>query len=103
MCGSSCGTGCAGCKAVKAVAALLMTLATVGAFVAVWRTHVVAGGLVFGTMDGSLALLTFMVGLTFWTKMVGKMCPCNKGGCGSSCASGCGCGEKPGMMMGKMK
>lgn len=81
---------CTICKIVKYLVAILLTLATVAAFMGAWNTHMVGGVLQFGAGDASLALLTFVISITLWLKLVKKLCPCNKGGCG--CGSGCGCG-----------
>ncbi len=89
------GSGCGGCKAIKAIAPLLVTLATIAAAIGVWKTHATPSGWMFGSSDASLALLTFIVGLTVWVKLVTKMCPCHAGN-KEMCAGGdhggeCGC------------
>lgn len=65
---------------MKAVVALLVTLATLAALVGVWKTHMTADGMMFGSTEGSLALLTFVLSSVIWVKMVKCLCPCSKGG-----------------------
>ena len=96
-CGSSCGGSCAVCKAVSAVVALLLTLTTIAAVIGVWNTHHTAtGAWVFGTTAGSVALVTFILSLMAWKKVVGKMCPCRSKACGTGCGCGTGGGVCPG-------
>ena len=82
-----CGSGCGGCKALVGVVALLTTLTTIATLIGVYSTHMVAGVWKFGTVDGSLALIAFLVSVMCWLKLVKKMCPCK--GMGGACA-GCG-------------
>lgn len=100
MCGCSKG-GCAGCKLFGAVVALLLTLTTIAALVGVWVTHFTESGMLFGSLNGSIALITLIISLMAWLKVVKKMCPCGKGGCcdmGGGCGSGKGgCDCKSGM------
>ena len=87
-CGS-CGS-CVGCKVCAGIVALVLTLTTIAAFLGVWNTHNTDAGWVFGTTQGSIALVTFIISIMAWKKMVGKMCPCrSKGACG-----GCPCGKE---------
>ena len=90
MCPGKCCGGCAGCKVLTGIVAFLTTLTTVAAVIGVWRTHITPAGWVFGTAEGSLALLVFIVSLMVWLKLVKKMCPCNKMGAGCPCG-GAGC------------
>jgi hypothetical protein len=74
---------------------IIMTIALVIAGAAAYNTHFIGAALIFGTTDASLALLTFVITLSYWFKLSKKACPCNwKGGCGDSCGcgSGSGCG-----------
>jgi hypothetical protein len=82
------------CKIVAAIVALLLTLTTVFAFLRVWSLFVLAGRLVVvpPAYEPYLALLTFIVSLMAWFKVVRKMCPCTSKGCG--CGAGCSCGGK---------
>ena len=85
----SCGTGCGGCKAVKIIVTLLLTATTLATLLGVWKTHSTPSGWMFGTMEGSLAILAFVLSVTIWVKMVKCLCPCSKGG---MCP---GCGQDP--------
>ncbi len=81
-----------------AVVALLTTLTTVATALGVYQTHVTADGWMFGTANGSLAILAFLVSIGIWLKLVKKLCPCGKkGSCDGACAGGnCpGCGTEP--------
>ncbi len=106
-CGSGCGGSCAVCKTLKGLVALLLTLTSIAAFIGVWKTHYVGGAWVFGTQEGSLALLVFIASITLWVKMVTKMCPCHKmmgGGMCPKCGNGpCTCGKHGVMKEGMMK
>lgn len=94
-CCSSCSSGsCFGCKIFRLIYAFVLTLIVLAAFVGVWRTHVLANGMVYGTPDGSLALLVFIIALHFWYRTVKVLCPCRSAGCCSACGSDpCTCGH----------
>lgn len=95
-CGTSCCSGCGGCKAVTAIVALLVTLLTIAALVGVYVSHMTPEGWMFGSLNGSAAIIAVLFSLTFWVKLVKKLCPCGKGGCGSGCGGGCpACGSDP--------
>ena len=105
MCGCSKG-GCAGCKLFGAVVALLLTLTTIAALVGVWVTHFTESGMLFGSLNGSVALITLIISLMACIKVAKKMCPCAKGACGGGSCGGCPCGKagcdcKSGMDCGK--
>ena len=95
----SCGTRCAGCKALTAIVALLSTLTTIATAIGVYQTHLTDQGWMFGTANGSLAVLAFIVSIMCWLKLVKKMCPCGKKAmcADGSCAGGScpGCGTNP--------
>jgi hypothetical protein len=93
-CGSSCGCGsCVGCKIVTAIVALLVTALTIAALVGVYVTHVTPEGWLFGSLNGSAAIIALLFSLKFWHRLVKKLCPCKKGGC---CGGACpGCGTSP--------
>lgn len=99
MCGCTSSARCTVCKILGILATLVLTLTTVAALVGVYRTHVLPGGMSFGTPEGSLALLVLVLSAAIWVKMVWKMCPCPSlkgcGGCGPcSCPPGhCTCGK----------
>ncbi len=83
---SCCSGGkCIGCKVVAGVFALLSTLTTLAMLMAVYRTHVMpTGGLMFGSPEGSLAVIAFAASAALWLKVVCKLCPCgSKGMCGA--------------------
>lgn len=73
------------CKIIGGLAALILTLTTIASLVGVYRTHLLPGGLTFGSLEGSVALAVLVLSLIAWVKTVHKMCPCG-------CATGCGCG-----------
>jgi len=87
-----CGGSCWGCKIAKGVVCLLLLLAAIAAFIGVWKTHFLPEGMVFGTVQGSAALLTFVVALVAKWKVCKGMCPCNSCGSCNTCAK---CGHDP--------
>ena len=97
-CGSSCG-GCGGCKALVVIVALLTTATTVATAIGVYMTHYTVEGWMFGTLNGSVAIVAFLVSIMCWLKLVKKLCPCGTMGgacCGSGSCGGCpGCGTSP--------
>ena len=102
---SCCSSGgkCGGCKAILALVCLLVTVLTIAAAIGVYKSHVLPDGWDFGSLNGSLAILTLVVSVMAWLKLVKKLCPCGKGGLcssggcgGGSCGDGCGaCGQSP--------
>lgn len=95
-CGSSCGTGgccgrCGCCKTLSALVALLLTATSIATAIGVYVTHVTVDGWKFGMMDGSLAVVAFVVSIICWLKLVKKLCPCGKMG-GGMCGA---CGHSP--------
>ncbi len=87
---------CMVCKIIRGIVLLLLTLTSIAAFIGVWRTHYVGGAWVFGTQEGSIALLVFILSIVLWHKMLKKMCPCGKmmGGMCPKCGSDpCMCGK----------
>ncbi|MDD5103808.1 MAG: hypothetical protein PHX93_05420 [Candidatus Peribacteraceae bacterium] len=69
---------CSGaCTAVNWIICLLLFLTTITAFVGVYRSHFGLNGMTFGSTNGSLALLAFIVSLTMWSKWMCK-CLCSK-------------------------
>ncbi|TSC57726.1 MAG: hypothetical protein Greene041619_971 [Candidatus Peregrinibacteria bacterium Greene0416_19] len=95
MCGCSPGM-CSACKTIGSLVLLVLTLAAVAALIGVVHTHYVLGSWVFGSMDGSVALITLIVSLLAGYKLMKKMCGC--GCCGSLCTKcghddGCTCGK----------
>ena len=91
-CGS-CGTGCCGgpCGVCKALVALLTTVTTVATLIGVYMTHVTPEGWMFGSLNGSVAVVAFLLSIMCWLKLVKKLCPCGKMG-GGMCP---GCGHSP--------
>ena len=87
--GGSC-SSCGGCKVIVSIVALLTTVTTVATLIGVYMTHVTAEGWMFGTPNGSLSVLAFLVSIMCWLKLVKKMCPCGKKG--GVCP---GCGTSP--------
>ncbi len=75
-----------------AVVALLSTVTTVATLIGVYMTHVTMDGWKFGTIDGSLSVIAFLVSVMCWLKLVKKLCPCSSGG---SCGACPGCGTSP--------
>ncbi len=96
-CGDKFGTGCGGCKFIVGIVALLTTITTIATLIGVYNTHMTAEGWMFGTLNGSLAIIALLLSVMCWLKLVKKMCPCGKGSCaGGSCGGGCpGCGNDP--------
>ncbi len=106
MCGCCSGSRCVICKILGGLAAAVFALLTVASFMAVWRTHVMPDGWVFGTVEGNTAILALVLSVVCLKKTFLKMCPCgSKSACGGgSCSSGCGdagcsacprCGKSP--------
>ena len=91
--GGGCGGGgcCGGCKAICAIVALLTTITTIATLIGVYNTHVTPDGWMFGSLNGSVAIVAFLVSVMCWLKLVKKMCPCGKK-MGGMCP---GCGHSP--------
>jgi hypothetical protein len=64
--------------------ALVLTLTTIASIIGVYQAHMSAAGMVFGSLNGSVAILTLVVSLVAWVKVVKKLCPCNSSS-GSTC------------------
>ena len=95
-CCSSGGSGCGGCKALVAIVALLTTVTTVAALTGVYVTHMTPEGWMFGTLNGSVAIIAFLASVMCWLKLVKKLCPCGKSSCASGSCGACpGCGTSP--------
>ena len=92
-CGSCAPTGggcCGGCKAMCAIVTLLTTITTIAALIGVYQTHITPEGWMFGSLNGSVAIIAFLASVMCWLKLVKKMCPCGKGACGGGSCGGCG-------------
>lgn len=93
-CGSCCSSGsggwCTVCKLFTGLALLVTTLTTIATAMGVFMTHVTPEGWMFGTLNGSLAIVAFLVSVMCWLKLVKKLCPCGK--MGGACP---GCGTEP--------
>lgn len=76
--GGCCGSGCGGCKFIVSVVAFLTTITTVATIIGVYMTHMTIDGWKFGTIDGSLSIVAFVVSIMVWLKLVKKLCPCGK-------------------------
>jgi len=66
------------CAVAHWVIVALLFAATLMAAFGVYKAHFLSSGATFGTTSGSLALLSFVVSLTLWSK---KMCGCCSGSC----------------------
>ena len=85
------GGSCGGCKFIVGIMALLTTITTIATFIGVYQTHITPEGWMFGSLNGSIAVIAFLFSIMCWLKLVKKLCPCGKGACG-----GCpGCGNMP--------
>jgi ABC-type nickel/cobalt efflux system permease component RcnA len=83
------GGNCGGCKGITAVVTLLLTVVAIASLLGVYNTHMTAEGWMFGTLNGSVAIIAFTAAIMCWIKLVKKMCPCGKSG---MCP---GCGHNP--------
>lgn len=72
---------CAACLVVKWVVAVLLFLATIAAFVGMYKTHVTPTGLTFTTTQGALYLLAFSATVSLWVKHMKGCCKCGGGEC----------------------
>jgi hypothetical protein len=75
----------------------VITALTIAAAIGVYSTHMTAEGWMFGTLNGSVAIIALLAALVSWLKIFKKMCGCRRKGCG--CGSGCEggkCGCPPG-------
>ncbi|MDD5041771.1 MAG: hypothetical protein PHX87_05205 [Candidatus Peribacteraceae bacterium] len=69
---------CSGaCVALNWIICLLFFLVTVISLVGVYRTHFGLNGMMFGSSNGSFALLAFVAALTMWSKTMCR-CLCSK-------------------------
>ncbi len=62
---STCSTPCI---VSKWATAILLFLTSIAALIGVYETHVVSGGVQFGSTSGSLAILAFTVSIMAWGK-----------------------------------
>ena len=62
----------------KWVVAILLFLTSVASLIGIYQTHVVNGGIQFGSTSGSLAILAFTASIMCWGK---KMASCMSGTC----------------------
>ena len=62
-----------------------MTLVVIAAFIGVWVNVVRPGGMVFGTLNSSAAMLVLVISMMKWLKLVRCMCSCNKKVEGEAC------------------
>lgn len=104
MCSTSCSSGgkSLACKIVAGIFLLLTTVTTLAMLVGVYRAHVIpadylpqmpAGGLLFGSPEGSLAVIAFIASAALWLKIVCKMCPCTKKTCQTDCCKDGACAK----------
>ncbi len=66
------------CMVSKWVVAVLLFLTSVASLIGIYNTHVVAGGVQFGSSSGSFAIIAFAISITCWGK---KMVACMSGNC----------------------
>ncbi len=98
-CGSCCSSGCGPClvcKIASGIVGLLVTVTTVATLIGVWMTHNTPEGWAFGTPNGSLSVIAFVVSAAVWLKIFKKMCGCcgKKGGaCKDGACTDGGCGD----------
>lgn len=78
---------CGACKFFRVIVSVLLLVAVVASAIAMWNTHVLATGFVFGTTEGTLAIIAFAFTLTKFYKVAKRLCTC---GCGDSCNCGTG-------------
>ena len=82
------GGSCGACKGLVAIVALLTTATTVATALGVWMTHMTPEGWMFGTLNGSVAVIAFLFSIMCWLKLVKKLCPCGKMGADGACGPG---------------
>jgi hypothetical protein len=72
---SNCSTPCI---VSKWAVAILLFLTSIAALIGVYNTHIVSGGVQFGSSGGSFAIIAFTVSVMAWGK---KMACCMSGNC----------------------
>lgn len=69
-------SGCTSCMVTNIVTAVLLLVATVAAAIGVYKAHFLAAGATFGTSNGSLSIIAFVLAVTLCAKSC-KMCCCS--------------------------
>lgn len=73
---NSCSSACA---ALNWLICLLLFFSTLTAITGVYRVHFGGGGMVFGSSNGSLSLIAFVISLALWSKWMCRcLCSCEK-------------------------
>ena len=70
---------CVGCMIMQWLTAIFLLVVTIAALIGAYMAHVMPDGIVFGSTNGSLALIAFTVSIVLLGKQMRKCCPC--GGC----------------------
>lgn len=76
---TSAGSACIGCMIMQWLTALFLLVVTIAALIGAYMAHVMPDGVVFGSTNGSLALIAFTASIVLLGKQMRKCCPC--GGC----------------------
>ncbi len=63
-----------GCMIVHTILAVLLLLATLTSLIGVYKAHVLADGLTFGTTTGSLSLIAFAITVVVFKKVMKSCC-----------------------------
>ena len=74
---------CIGCMIMQWLTALFLLVGAIASLIGAYMAHVLPEGVVFGSTNGSLALIAFTLSIVLLSKQMKKCCPC--GGCGCAC------------------
>lgn len=67
---------CMGCMVMKWLTGFFFLVAAIAALIGAYMAHVTPDGLVFGSTNGSLALIAFVVSMKLLSKQIRCCCPC---------------------------
>lgn len=70
-------SGCTGCSVGNILSLVLLAVATVASAIGVYKAHVLSTGATFGTSNGSLSLIAFVLAVTLLHKACRKCCGCS--------------------------
>lgn len=69
--------GCTGCTAGNIVASVLLAIGAIASAIGVYKAHVLAAGATFGTSNGSLSLIAFVIAVSLLHKTCKSCCGCS--------------------------
>lgn len=71
-------SGCTGCGIANYVALVLLAIGTIATVIGVYKAHLLPAGATFGTSNGSLSLIAFVLAVTLLKKTFCGCCGCDE-------------------------